>query len=194
MRGYSLARLLATILMGLIVAIAIYATHPDWFRNRSIYTLPIVGGSPTANATAQAMATKRPSPKPTPTVPTINMTLHLDDIWITPYRVERVRGGQGLAPNLSDTFLVVYLSIVNRSQVDYPVRVSDYQVLDGHGALDPPIAESFTHMRLREVRLIPHGFIRGTLVFEVPLQDTMVRLIYQPDPLDPTKQKIWVLR
>jgi hypothetical protein len=196
MRGYTLFRLVTTIAIAMIVAGVVYVTHPDWFRNRSSYSLPVVDqGTPTAGATVPSAPTRiRPKPQPTATVPSINMTLHLDDIWITPFRIEYSRGGNGLTPNLNDSFLVAYLSIANRSQVDYPVRTSDFQVLDSHGALDSPIPEDFTHLRLREVRLIPHGYIRGTLVFEVPLHDPTVRLIYQPDPIDPTKQKIWVLR
>ncbi|HWE62501.1 MAG TPA: DUF4352 domain-containing protein [Chloroflexota bacterium] len=193
MRGYTLIRLVASIAGALIVVGLIYLTHPDWFRDRSIYTLPVVGQStPTAGPTA---VVARPTPKPTATVPSIDMTLHLDDIWITPLWVDHSQGGNGVVPNAGDEFLVVNLSIVNRSQVDYQVRDNAFQVLDSHKVLDPPLSTDFTRRHLREVKLIPGGYIRGTLIFEVPLHEPAAYLIYQPDPLlDPSKQKIWVLR
>jgi hypothetical protein len=195
MRGYSLFRLVVTIAAALIVAAGVYITHPNWFRYQSIYTLPAAQATPTAGGSAPAPSpTPRPRPRPTATVPTVHMTQHLDNVWITPYRVVHSRGDADMTPNQSDTFLVVYLHIENRSQVDYAVRTGVFQVLDSHRALDPPLSESFTHMRLREVHLAPQGYINGALVFEVPAQGEPVRLIYQPDPLDPTKQKVWVLR
>lgn len=195
MGQYSLFRLVLTIVAALIVTVGIYVTHPNWFRNQSIYTIPAPEGTPTAGGSGRATPpTPTPRPRPTPTQPTVHMTLHLDNIFITPYRVVFSRGGAGMAPNQGDVFLAVYLRIINRSQVDYAVRTGAFQVLDSHGALDPPLGERFTHMRLREVHLVPHGYISGALVFEVPAHEDQAKLYYEPDPLDPTKQKIWVLR
>jgi hypothetical protein len=122
------------------------------------------------------------------------MTQHLDDIWVRPLRVERSQGDRGFAPNIGDVFLVVYLHIRNQSGSVYRVSYGDFEVLDGHGQLDPPLQESFTRRRLREVQLIPGGQTDGTLVFEVPFSEPLAELIYQPDILNPSKQKLWLLK
>jgi hypothetical protein len=122
------------------------------------------------------------------------MTLHLDDIWITPYQVQHSQGANGIVPNIGDEFLIVYLRIKNRSQVDFPVHQADFQVLDGHGQIDPPLSQDFTRQRLREVQLIPGGHCEGTLIFEAPMHDPVAALVYQPDALDPSKRKLWLIK
>lgn len=191
MRDVREIRLLATLVIGLGLAAWLYFAHPEWFNNRSIYSLPVAA---TASPLATLPPRVAPRPTPTPSTPGIGVTEHLDDIWITPHRVVHSNGAGGMLPNLGDEFLIVYITIRNRSQVDYPVRQSDFEVLDGHGEIDAPLAQNYTRMRLREVRLIPHGYIDGTLVFEAPQRDPAARLIYTPDTLDPTKRKEWLLR
>ena len=122
------------------------------------------------------------------------MTQHVDDIWVTPRQVDHSRGENGILPNLGDEFLIVHLKIVNRSQVDFPVQIGDFKVLDSQGQIDPPLQQNFNRTRLREVQLIPGGHTEGTLVFETPNHDLVAALVYQPDPLDPSKRKVWMLR
>jgi uncharacterized protein DUF4352 len=192
MGRYGLTRLFATIAGALVIAGLLYISHPEWFTNKSVYSLPTTEGTTPTPAIAPPIPTP-PKPTPTPSTPRIGMTQHLDDIWITPLRIDHSQGTRDIQPNLGDEFIVIHLRIRNRSQVDYPVRTSDFQVLDGNGAIDPPLAQDFTRMRLREVRLIPKGHIDGTLIFEVPLKNPAARLIYQHDALDPSKRKEWIL-
>ena len=191
MRDIRSMRLLATLAVGLGLAAWLYLAHPDWFRNRSIYTLPVA-----VTASPQATVAPRATPRPTPTssTPRIGAEQHLDDIWVSPRRVARSTRIGGVLPNIGDAFFVVYVTIRNRSQVDYPVRQNDFEVLDSRGQISSPLGLNFERTRLREVRLIPHGYIDGTLVFEVPQADAAARLIYTPDTLDPTKRKEWLLR
>lgn len=184
-----LIRMVATIGAGLAVAAVLYVTHPEWFRNKSVFTLPQAGLTPTVGATVVA-----PRPTTTPATPLIGMTQHLDDIWVTPFWVEHSQGVPGILPNLGDEFLVVHVRIRNRSQSDFPVHLQDFQILDSHGQLDPPLTQDFTRRRLREVHLVPLGHTEGTLIFEVPMHDPGAVLMYQPEPLDPTKRKEWLLR
>ncbi len=175
----------------LLLAWWIYASHPAWFRNHSVFQLP----EPVHHAAlAPTVVPSALRPSPTPVQPRVGMTLHLDDIWVTPLRLYHSQGAGGNRPNLGDEFLIVHLLIRNRSQFDYQVQTSDFQVLDSQGQLDPPLEQNFTLMRLREVKLIPGGHTEGTLVFETPLHDAAARLIYEPDQLDPTKRKEWLLR
>jgi hypothetical protein len=127
-------------------------------------------------------------------MPRVGQEQHLDNIWVTPFRVDHSQGADGIVPNLSDEFLVVHLRIKNLSANDFPVRTGDFFVLDSHGEIDPPLDRDFTRMHLREVRLIPHGYTYGALVFEVPAHDPVPTLVYQPDILDPTKHLEWLLR
>src|SRR5579871_3709371 len=145
-----LFRMIATIGAGLLVAAALYLTHPEWFRNTSVFTLPPAGLTPTAGPTIAV-----PRPTNTPATPHVGMTQHLDDIWVTPFWIEHSQGASGIVPNLGDEFLVVHVRIKNLSQSDYPVRLLDFQVLDSHGQLDPPLIQNFTRRGLREVHLVP---------------------------------------
>jgi hypothetical protein len=127
-------------------------------------------------------------------MPHVGQEQHLDNIWVTPLHVGHSQGAQGIVPNLGDEFLVVSLRIRNLSQNDFLVREGDFFVLDSHGEIDPPLDHDFTRMHLRAVRLIPHGYTYGTLVFEAPVHDPAATLVYQPDILDPTKHLEWLLR
>lgn len=196
MRGYTLARLLTTVAVACVVAALLYLTHPGWFENKSPFSLPPAASS---SPTPGPVPVKRPT-QPAEHCPTANQrnlstrtTQHLDNVWITPYRVTRSSGFGSTMPNIGNEFLLVHLDIQNCSTSEYPVRLSDFEVLDGDGVLDPPTVESVTRQELREVRLIPEGFIRGALLFEVPATNHAVTLIYQPDPLDPSKRKEWPL-
>ena len=183
-------RMTASILVAILLALWIYASHPGWFRNHSSFTLPLISSKPTA---IPGPAHPRPHPTATPAVPRVGTTQHLDDIWITPMRIEASQGAEGILPNYGDEFLIVHLRIVNRSQFDFPVRTSDFQGLDSHGELDPPLDKDFTRRKLREVILIPQGHTIGTLIFEIPLHNPVATLIYQHDTLDPTQRKEWQL-
>lgn len=186
----ALQRMLLTIAAGLVLAGIIYFWHPGWFSNRSSFQLPVLPPTPTAGPTA-IPAVKRPTP--TPITPRVGMAQHIDDVWIAPIHVQHTQGAGGIVPNVGDEFLVVYLRIANRSQQDYSVRVGDFQILDGNGELDPPLLQDFTRQRLREVRLIPQGHTSGTLIFEVPRTERVATLIYEPDTLDPSKRKEWLI-
>ncbi len=184
-------RMLVTIAAGFVLAAIVYASHPNWFNNHSAFVLPVLGQTPTPAPTTVAQPHR---PTPTPATPFVGMVQHLDGIWINPIRVDRSQGTRDIQPNLGDEFLVVYLRVHNRSQVDYQVRQSDFQLLDSRGELDAPLPRDFTRMGLREVRLIPLCYTIGTLIFEAPARDPAATLIYQPDALDPTKRKEWLLR
>jgi hypothetical protein len=122
------------------------------------------------------------------------MTEHLDNIWVTPLRVDHSQGANGIVPNIGDEFLVVHLRIVNRSDNDYHVNLGNFVVLDSSGQLDPPLQQDFTRRKLREVQLVPGGHTFGTLVFEAPQGDRGAELIYAPDILNPGSRKVWLLR
>jgi hypothetical protein len=184
-----LVRMIVTIGTALAVAAVLYFTHPEWFRNTSVFTLPQAGRTPTAGPTVPA-----PRTTATPATPLVGMTQHLDGIWVTPFWVEHSQGTSGILPNMGDEFIIVHVRIKNLSQSDYPVHLQDFQVLDSHGQLDPPLTQNFTRRRLREVHLVPLGHTEGTMIFEVPTRDTGATLMYQPEPLDPTKRKEWLLR
>ena len=183
-------RMVVSIAIAALLAWWIYATHPGWFRNHSFFTLPAAPPHPTAIHGATPV---HPRPTATPAVPRVGTTQHLDDIWITPMLTSESQGADGILPNIGDTFLIVHLRIFNRSQFDYPVRTSDFTVLDSHGELNPPLDRDFTRRRLRQVILIPQGHTTGTLIFEIPLRNPVATLIYQHDTLDPTKRKEWQL-
>jgi hypothetical protein len=183
--------MVSTIGVALLLSGWVYVSHPGWFSNKSTFTLPMTEHKATPDThvpTAKRVAT------PTPAIPRIGMTEHVDDIWVTPYLIEHSQGAYGIVPNIGDEFLVAHLRIVNRSQVDFPVRASAFQLLDGHGQIDPPMQQDFTRQRLREVQLIPGGHTEGTLIFEAPLHDSAASLVYQPDTLDPSKRKVWLTR
>lgn len=184
-------RMLLTIGAAIAVVGLMYLWHPGWFETDSTYTIPAVIGTPTPG-----LQPTPPKPKPTPTlaVPPVGMTQHLDNVWITPFRLERSQGGNGIVPNIGDDFDVVSLRIVNKSDSDIHVLFADFMVLDSHGQIDPPLVNDFNRRMLREVRLIPQGYTVGTLVFEVPKADTAAELIYEPDFLSPSKHKVWILR
>ncbi len=184
-------RMLLTIGAAIALVGLAYWWHPSWFETDSTYTLP-----PTAITATPGLAATPPKPKPTPTlaIPPVGMTQHLDNVWVTPYHIERSQGGNGILPNYGDEFVVVSLRIVNRSDSDFRVLSGDFMVLDSHGQIDPPLLNDFTRRRLREVRLIPQGYTSGTLIFEVPKADSSAELMYQPDFLSPSKRKTWILR
>lgn len=200
MRRLPLPRFLATVAIAFLLSGWIYLSHPGWFSNHSSYSLPTPPRSTSANATLPVppAASPRPVPRatstPTPSMPRVGTVQHLDGIWVTPRRVGHSQGAADILPNVGDEFLVVDLHIQNRSQSDYAVRASDFSVLDSHGQLASPLTRDFTRRHLRgEIDLIPQGYTDGTLIFETPLRDPSARLYYQPDALDPTKRKEWLL-
>jgi uncharacterized protein DUF4352 len=180
-------RMIASIAAAALLAGWIYESHPGWFRNHSSFTMPLLAARPTAVHAVHSRSTA------TPAVPRVGTTQHLDGIWITPMRIAPSQGANGILPNLGDQFLIVSLRIVNRTQFDYSVHASDFQVLDGHGELNPALTKDFTRKGLRAVVLIPQGHTIGTLIFEVPQHSKAVTLIYQHDTLDPSKRKEWQL-
>ncbi|MDB5057951.1 MAG: hypothetical protein JWO59_1423 [Chloroflexi bacterium] len=191
MHKFSFIRMVLTIGAALFVSGWVYLSHPEWFSNKSTFVLPVAEHRATPDThvpTAKRVATA------TPATPRVGMTEHVDDIWVTPYLIEHSQGAHGIVPNIGDEFLVAHLRIVNRSQVDFTVRAAAFQLLDGHGQINPPIQQDFTRQRLREVQLIPGGHTEGTLIFEAPLRDSASTLVYQPDTLDPSKRKIWLTR
>jgi hypothetical protein len=190
LRQVHLIRMMSTIAIAILLATLVVLSHREWFTDKSTYVLLTNGLTPTPRDNPTAV----PRASPTPATPRIGMTQHVDDIWVTPRRIERSQGARGIVPNLGDEFLVVHLKIVNRSQVDFQVQINDFKVLDSHGQIDPPLQQDFTRLRLREVQLIPGGHTEGTLVFEIPLSDAAALLIYQPDTLDPLKRKLWLTR
>jgi hypothetical protein len=193
MRRYSLLRLVTTVAAALVVAGLLYYSHPGWFDTGANLTLPPVAPRPTGGPTAISRST-HVKPTPTVAIPRVGMAQHLDDVWINPTRVSHINGTRTAQPNIGDIFLAVHVLIQNRSQYDYPVRLSAFEVIDSHRVIDPPLTENITHQGLREVSLAPRGYISGVLVFEVPAADPQATLIYQPDPLNPTKRKEWVIR
>jgi hypothetical protein len=190
MRRVPLIRMVSTIMVAILLSVWVVLSHPGWFSNKSTYVLPTIE----LTAKPRNAPTVAPRASPTPATPHVGMTLHVDDIWVTPWRVDHSQGAHGIYPNIGDEFLVVHLKIVNRSQVDFPVQINDFKVLDGHGQIDPPLQQDFTRLRLREVQLIPGGHTNGTLVFETPVNDPVATLVYQPDTLDPLKRKLWLMR
>lgn len=190
MMGRNLKKMALTIGTGLLLAALAVITHPEWFTNRSTFTLPTI--IPTATPGLAAPTPVRPTA--TPATPLAGMAQHLDDIWVTPFWIEHSQGANSILPNLGDEFLIVHVRIHNRSQTDYSVRLPTFSVLDSHGQIDPPLTKDFTRRGLREVRLIPLGHTEGTLIFEVPRRDPASVLLYQPDTLDPGKRKEWLLR
>lgn len=200
MRRLPIPRFVLTIGIAFLLSGWIYLTHPGWFSNHSTYTLPTppgpaaTGGIPPVPIAATPRPPLRPTSTPRPSTPRVGSVQHLDGIWVIPRYVVRSRGTASIVPNLGDEFLVVDLRIQNRSQSDYGVRAADFRVLDSHGQLASPLARDFTGRHLRgDIDLIPQGYTDGTLIFETPIHDSAVRLYYQPDALDPTKRKEWLL-
>jgi Domain of unknown function (DUF4352) len=190
MRKVHLIRMVSTIAIAVLLAVVVVLSHPEWFTDKSTYILPTNGLTPKPRDNPTAA----PRASATPATPRIGMTQHVDDIWVTPRHVDHSQGEHGIVPNIGDEFLIIHLKIVNRSQVDFPVQLSDFKVLDSNGQIDPPMQQDFTRSRLREVQLIPGGHTEGTLVFETPLGDSAAVLMYQPDTLDPLKRKLWLTR
>jgi hypothetical protein len=184
-------RMLSTIGAAMILAGLLYLWHPGWFSNDSVYSIPPAVTTPTAGVQPTPAPAK---PTPTPQIPRVGMTEHLDNVWITLRRLDHSQGGHGILPNLGDEFLIAYLHIENRSESAYRISLGDFQVLDSHGQIDPPLLVDFTRRRLREVSLVPGGHSDGTLIFEAPKGDLAAQLVYQPDVLSPSKHKVWLLK
>jgi hypothetical protein len=123
----------------------------------------------------------------------LDETQHLDNIWLTPVRLEHVLHDRNYPINEGDEILDVYLNIENRSDQKYTAAPDRFVVQDSNGVQNPHLDYDPSRHRLRMVTLVPGGHIYGTVAFEVPTGDPHLQLIYSPDIINPNHRKIWLL-
>ncbi|GAC1401449.1 MAG: hypothetical protein NVSMB65_18920 [Chloroflexota bacterium] len=147
---------------------------------------------PAGIATPLPTATAAPTATPATRIYHLGETQHLDNIWLTPMALRRLVD-HGYPLNAGDEILSLVMTIENRSDQKYTVNLAHFVVQDSNGVQNPHLTYDPSHLRLREVTLIPTGHIRGTITFEVPAHDAHLQLIYSPDIINPNKRKFWHL-
>jgi hypothetical protein len=175
-----------------VLAWLIYG-HPSVFTNAFLEPSP----TPTVPGILPPVPipTATPLPSPTPSIRIYHLgeTQHLDNIWLTPMRLQPYLNDRAYSVNDGDEIIDVYLLIENRSDQKYTANPSLFVVQDSNGVQNPRLEYDPSHHRLRLVTLVPGGHTSGTVAFEVPQGDPRLALVYSPDIINPNHRKIWHL-
>jgi hypothetical protein len=195
-RRRSTMRLVVSIAVAVVAALALYTLQPSWF---------------TAPAAARLHGGVRvvPAPKPKPHLPHLHylgQQLRVDNVAITPVHVTYTRGNGSEVANTGYVYVIVTLRIVNQRGQDYgfvpdvtcAVQYCHFYVRDSQGEKNPPTPYDPYHTRLRAVVLQDGGHQQGSLTFEVPERDVQahtLQLLYYHDPLGDANSVVhWELR
>ncbi|MCL2094777.1 DUF4352 domain-containing protein [Candidatus Saccharibacteria bacterium] len=101
---------------------------------------------------------------------------------ITVTAVERnwSSGNQFIAPNSGNEFVVVTVSIENKSDRNINFNPFDWRMQNGDGAIEGHSWTAEANNALGSGELIPNGRRSGTILFEVPDGDDNLTLHYRP--------------
>ena len=195
-RRRSTMRLVVSIAVAMVAALALYTLQPSWF---------------TAPAAARLHGGVRavPAPKPKSHLPHLHylgQQQRVDNVAITPVHVTYTRGSGSEVANTGYVYVIVTLRIVNQRGQDYgfvpdvtcAVQYCHFYVRDSQGEKNPPTPYDPYHTRLRAVVLQDGGHQQGSLTFEVPERDVQahtLQLLYYHDPLGDANSVVhWELR
>ncbi len=110
-------------------------------------------------------------------------TIEIDGRRITVKNVKRnySTGNRFSTPKAGNEFIKVYIKIANSSENETSINSWDFKIQDSKGLIksDSPATYS-SDDHLEYSKLAPGGTVEGAVIFEVPKNDSGLKLIYNP--------------
>lgn len=138
-------------------------------------TSPSTGGQPPAGAPATATPSG-------PKVATVGQTQTDGGVQVTVTKATLLAPGEFDAPTMGDTYLVVHVQLVNRSNIQRDYNEVHFTLLNAAGdETGATSASSYTaNVQLNYGTLPPGGKVTGDLIFEVLTADHRATLEWTP--------------
>lgn len=118
-------------------------------------------------------------------------TIEIDGKRITVKNVKRnySTGNRFSTPKAGNEFIKVYIKIANSSKNETSINSWDFKIQDSKGLIksDSPATYS-SDDHLEYSKLAPGGIVEGTVIFEVPKNDSGLKLIYDCSSLFSNKK------
>lgn len=118
-------------------------------------------------------------------------TIEMDGKRITVKNVKRnySTGNRFSTPKAGNEFIKVYIKIANSSENETSINSWDFKIQDSKGLIksDSPATYS-SDDHLEYSKLAPGGIVEGTVIFEVPKNDSGLKLIYDCSSLFSNKK------
>ena len=86
-------------------------------------------------------------------------------------------------PSTGNEFIIITLKIVNNSETNISYSPFDWKILNSNGQLADEAFTTFNDDSLDSGELVPGGKASGTIVFEVPKNDSSLKLLYYDNAL-----------
>lgn len=118
-----------------------------------------------------------------PGVYNVGDVISFDNKEVTATKVEKNynTGNEYIKPKSGKKFIKVSVKIENKSNNDISVSCYDFKVQDSNGVINTCSSETWSlDDRLDSTNLAPNGKIAGSIIFEVPSNDSDLKLIYTP--------------
>ena len=165
-----------------------------WYKRFWVWVLIIIAlivigsiasGNKNETATTNTGDTNSSTPAPTPAAEktefAVGETATFDNKSITVKEVQRnyQTGNQFAQPESGKEFVLVTVDIANNGSSAMDYNTSEFKLQDSNGVQQ---SESFTALsegKLNSGSLAPGGKVTGKLAYEVPKDDTGLKLIYQ---------------
>jgi len=168
----------------------------NWFARHKILTVIIavvvLGGiagaaggesSETSNTSStQESSTPKTEEK---TEFAVGETIDIDNKQLTVTSIERnyETGNQFSKPESGNEFVLVTVTIQNNSKSDLMYSTFNFQLQDSNGVKHNEAITALTEGRLNTGTLAPAGKITGKLAYEVPKDDTGLKLVFESGSL-----------
>lgn len=110
---------------------------------------------------------------------TVGETIKSDGMELTITNVEKSQGGEYDNPKEGNEYVIVTVQYDNSSEKDLPYNPFDFKLLNSDGQkTDSTFTMDTQDTRLESGNLAPGGTVTGDLVFEAPVGDEGLYLIY----------------
>jgi hypothetical protein len=165
-----------------------FASHKVWTGVIAFFVLAGVLGAAgpdksksgeSKGLTTKATETATPAPK---AVYSVNDPATIGDQTLTVTGVQRNynSGNQYVKPDAGKEYVVVSVTIQNNGSDQVSFTTYDFQVQDSNGVQKTEAFVTGVENQLQSGNLAPRGKVSGNLAYEVPKEDTGLKLIFKP--------------
>lgn len=118
----------------------------------------------------------------------------LDNTLVQVIDVVKSNGSDFDNPKDGMEYIIISIAINNKGSREISYNTYDFEMANSKGQLtDPAISIIDTETSLSSGNLLPNGFVEGTMVFEQPVDDTALTLVYTPSFWDDANVKFDVM-
>ena len=139
---------------------------------------------PSPTSTTTPLVTATVPPEPTYEVKDkylVGDIAQLDDTQVQVTKVEKSAGTKYDKPKDGQEYVIVTIAIKNKGSAEIDYNTYDFQMSNSQGQLsDQAFTIVNTETSLGSGQLMSNGVVTGTVVFEQPIDDSALELIYKP--------------